>query len=57
MVCPPGDPEGLADAIAHLRGTPSLGARSPLEVTPASERPRCIDALSRDLVAIVSELH
>jgi glycosyltransferase involved in cell wall biosynthesis len=55
-LCPPGNPEALADAVAHLKRHPDLCRSLAEEGHRLFETQFSLDALTRDVAAIVGEL-
>jgi glycosyltransferase involved in cell wall biosynthesis len=56
FVCPPGDPEHLPDAIERIRGDDALRSSIAARGHARFRQTAGIEAISRDLVAIVGEL-
>jgi glycosyltransferase involved in cell wall biosynthesis len=56
IVCPPGDPESLADAIALMHADGALRSSIASRGHARFSATAGIDALSRDLGAIIDEL-
>jgi glycosyltransferase involved in cell wall biosynthesis len=55
-LCPPGDPEALAGALAHLAGNPDLRRRLGEAGRRRFEEAFSTEAISRDLSGVVREL-
>jgi glycosyltransferase involved in cell wall biosynthesis len=55
-LCPPGDPQALADSILALRSSPSTRTEIARRGHELFEREFCIDAIAADLTSVVLDV-